>query len=217
MTFSPCSIAPLTKSIVAATFARRERLARLRRRPGAVAPEGAARLMLDPRRDSLAADQQLHDFPHVARAGARRHLDRQPRPQLRRQRQDIVLRSAQHDAVQLHRQLVEVRRAVGLPAVVVLLGRAIALREREEAAAERVADQLQQHEQVARPVGQRRAGQQVDRRLPAACDFARSARLPRQLAARAGVVLQVVRLVEDEPGPGHASRGRRRASTGCRS
>ena len=94
-----------------------------------------------------------------------------------------------------------------LPAEVVLLGGAIALREREEAAPERMADQLQQHEQVARPVRQRRAGQEIDGRLPRRVRRGLSSELPRELAAGARVVLQVVRLVEHEPRPRHASEG----------
>ena len=89
-------------------------------------------------------------------------VDRQPRSQLRRQRQDIVLRSAQHDAVQLHRELVDVRGAAGLPAKLPFLRRAVALREREEAAPERMSDELQQHEEIARPARERCAGQQLD-------------------------------------------------------
>ena len=121
-----------------------------------------------------------------------------------RQRQHLILRAAQHHAVQLHGQLLEVRRAVRLPAVVGLLGGAIALRKREEAPSERVADQLQQHEQVARPVRQRRAGQQVHGRLPRRVRRRVFSELARELAAGARVVLQVVRLVEHEPRPRHA-------------
>ncbi len=99
----------------------------------------------------------------IARAPVRRrHRHGQPRSQLRRQRQHLVFRSAQHDAVQLHRELVDVRGAAGLPAELAFLRRAVALREREEAASERMADQLQQHEEIAGPARERCAGQQLD-------------------------------------------------------
>ena len=66
-----------------------------------------------------------------------------------------------------------------------------------------MADELQQHEEIARPAGQRRSGQQLhgERRRRG-----RGARrqLARELAARAGVVLQVVRFVEHQRRPRHA-------------
>ena len=117
-----------------------------------------------PRPHALVAlsRQERQDLLDRPRAGARGHSDRQPRSQLRRQRQDIVFRSAQHDAVQLHRELVDVRRAAGLPAKLAFLRRAVALREREEAAPERVSDELQQHEEIAGPARERCARQQLD-------------------------------------------------------
>ena len=85
---------------------------------------------------AAAAEEKVHDGPDFAPAGPRRHVDRQPRSDLRRQRQDLVLGAAQHHPVQLHGQFFEVRRAVGLPAEVGLLRGAVAFREREEAPSE---------------------------------------------------------------------------------
>ena len=66
-----------------------------------------------------------------------------------------------------------------------------------------MADELQEHEQVARPVRQRRAGEEVHgRRLRGGRDCA-FRELPRETAARARVVLQVMRLVEHDPRPRH--------------
>ena len=127
----------------------------------------------------------------------------------------LVLRAAQHHAVQLHGQLLEVRRAVGLPAEVVVLGGAVALREREKAAPKRMADELQQDEQIARPIRQRRAGEAGRRPARSAPRRRRAPRASRLRCAR--VILQVVRLVEDEPGPRLVVRARRCVLPGCRS
>jgi hypothetical protein len=65
--------------------------------------------------------------------------------------------------------------------------------------------QLEEHEEIARPAGQRGAGQELDgeRRVGRG---GRRRQLTRELAARAGVVLQVMRLVEDERRPRHAQQ-----------
>ena len=154
-------------------------------------------------RDLPCADQQLDDLSHVTDAGSFRHLHGQPGTELRRQRQHLVFRSAQHHAMELHRQLLEIRGAARLPAVLVSLGGAVALREREETSTERVLHELKQDEQVAGPVRQRRPGEEVHRSRPggAAC-FDPVRQLPRQPAADASVVLQVVRLVEHQSCPG---------------
>ena len=65
--------------------------------------------------------------------------------------------------MELH-QLLDIRGTARLPAVLVSFGGAVALREREEAPPERVLDELKQDEQVAGPVRQRRAREEVDRR-----------------------------------------------------
>ena len=153
-------------------------------------------------RDLPCADQQLDDLSHVADARAFRHLHGQPGTELRRQRQHLVFRSAQHHAMELHRQLLEIRGAARLPAVLVSLGGAVALRERQEASTERVLHELKQDEQVAGPVRQRRPGEEVHQ------EPARRRGLldPSAVAAPAGcgasLVLQVVRFVEDDAGPG---------------
>ena len=204
MTFSPCSIAPLTKSSVADVFATASAC-----RASVMNASSCPRF-----RGSAASGERAHavvalsreerqDLLDRPRACARGHSDRQPRSQLRRQRQDVVLRSAQHDAVQLDRELVDVRRAAGLPAELAFLRRAVALREREEAAPERVFDQLQQHEEIARPARERCAGQQLDRQRLRRVRARARREIACELAARAGVVLQIVGLVEHQRRPGH--------------
>ena len=79
-----------------------------------------------------------------------------------------------------------------------------------------MADKLQQHEEIARPIGERCAGQKVDRGISRGVGRRRDRagtgvrlwtdlrnQLPRQLAASTGVILEVVRLVKNKPGPGH--------------
>ena len=109
----------------------RERLACLHQEREQLA--AAAKLDVPRRaRPAVLPGQELEDLLDRTRPGARRHFDRQPRPQLRRQREHVVLRAPEHDAVQLHGQLFDVRGAAGLPAVLSLLRRAVAFRERRE-------------------------------------------------------------------------------------
>ena len=122
------------------------------------------------------------------------HVD--PSPLLRRQVQHVVLAPPQHDALQLHRQFLGVADAAGHPmAVVVLAPVAVAFGEGQKTAPEGVADQLQQREQVAWPVGERRAGEHVYRRVR--CRFVDQT--PRVDAALGAVVLDVVAFVEHQP------------------
>ena len=97
------------------------------------------------------------------------------------------------------------------------LRRAVALREREEAAPERVSDELQQHEEIARPARERRARQQLDGQRLRRVRARAGRHLARELAARAGVILQIVGLVEDQRGPGHLLERVCDAGRGCRS
>ena len=105
--------------------------------------------------------------------------------------------------MELHRELLQVRCSISLPSVISLLGVAVAFGEREKTAPKRMPDELQQDEQIARPVGQRRAGQEIHGRLLLR-DLRRPAgELARDLAPRARVILQVVRFIEDETRPRH--------------
>src|SRR5688572_19765062 len=105
--------------------------------------------------------------------------------------------------MELHGQLLDVRGAARLPAVLVFLRGAVPLRERQEAPAERMTDELEQDEQIARTIGERRSRQQEHRvvgHLPARLPIdalakvglstgalAKVGKLPRELAAVAGV------------------------------
>ena len=218
MTFSPCSTAPVTKSIVAPTFAAASFCRAFVSSASSASAQAVARRSSDsgarPLRRRRAGPRpsacRATPVPFGTSTGSHVRSFGGSASTWSFERRSITpcsctVSSSRFDAPSR------------LPAVVVLLGRAVALRKREEAAPERVADELQQHEQVARPVRQRRAGQQVHGRLPRRVRRRVFRELPREPAARARVVLQVVRLVEHEPRPRHARRARRCASTGCRS
>ena len=70
-----------------------------------------------------AREQRLEHAPHLLASGALGHRHGQPRAQLGRQVEHLVLRAAEHDAVELDAQLLEVARAVGDPAVAVVAAR----------------------------------------------------------------------------------------------
>ena len=215
MTFSSLVDAPLTKSSVAVVFATASAW-RASTRNASSWPRllssrsrGAAGLACLPARSSNTFLMARDPVPG-------RHLDRNPRPQLRRQREHFVFRASQHDAVQLDRQLLDVRRAARLPAVFAFFGGTVPLGEGEKAAAERVSGQLQQHEEIAGAAGERRSGQQLHgkrlappwRRWPSAGARACCARwcgssgsAPRRIPAP----------------PTARARGRRCAVRGCRS
>ena len=105
--------------------------------------------------------------------------------------------------MQLDGQLLDVRCAAGLPAVLPFLRGAVAFREGEKAAAQRVRRQLQQHEEIPRPAGERGSRQELHGERPVRGGRGRR-QLTRELAPRAGVVLQVMRLVEHQRRPRHA-------------
>jgi hypothetical protein len=116
---------------------------------------------------------------------------------LRREVEHLGLGAPHHDAVQLRPQLLEVARAVGHPAEPVVVRRAVAFGEREEAPAHRVADELEQREEIARAVGERRPREGVEESIRGLRDEPAG-----ELAPPARVVLEVVRFVENQPGPG---------------
>ncbi len=84
-------------------------------------------------------------------------------------------------------------------AVVVLAPVAVAFGEREKTASERVVHQLQQGEQIPRPVRQRCAGKHMHHRAPlSAARLVAFHQAPRVAAALRAVVLDVVPFVEHQ-------------------
>src|SRR6185503_4925279 len=98
--------------------------------------------------------------------------------------------------MELNAKLLEIARAGRHPPEPDMLGRAVALGEGEKAPPHWVPDELQQDEQIAWAVGERRAGERVQHSVRRGGD-----ELARELGARARVVLEVVRLVEDHARP----------------
>ena len=165
-------------------------------------------------RSSPAVIQEIPQHGVQAFAHFVRHIHVDPRALLRRQVQHVLLAPPEHNPLQLQGKLLYIARAGREPmAVVVARGIAIALGEGEEAAPQGMAHQLQQREQVPRPVGERGAGEDMHRRIGFAlatrCRWACRTpgrtvpirqQLPRQDAATGAVVLEIVRLVKHEPG-----------------
>jgi hypothetical protein len=131
----------------------------------ALAGRSVARLALCTPASELGLEQDTDDRADFAGSRVGIDFDGQPGAQLGGEIEYLVLGTAQHRAVQLNGQLIEVRRAIGHPAELVLARVAIALGEGEEAPAQRVAEQLQQGKQIARAVGERRAREREDERL----------------------------------------------------
>lgn len=167
---------------------------------GEVRDETAARLvaLCYPVGAVRHAEQYADHLAHTGSAGASRNIHLEPCPQFGRKLEHVRLRAAQHHSLELRGQLLEVRRAIRHPAVAVVVRRAVTLGEAEEATAHRVAHELEQREQVARPVHQRRAGECVDDGATGPAlggGLDQPARVPAPLAP---VVLDVLGLVEDE-------------------
>jgi len=125
-----------------------------------------------------------------------------------RQVQHLVLAAPQHHLLEQQVQLAQVRGAVRHPAIVVAVSPAVLARERDEAARRRVAHGAQQVEQVARPVGHGRARQQKDqpRAGEHGAPVVRHAQDLQRLAGALARVLDEVRLVQRNTGPGHGTQ-----------
>ena len=151
----------------------------------------------------MAAYQRMNASELSTRRGAGRDIDWDPAPDLRRQVQDLLLLPADRDLLEQEVQLLEVRGAGRDPAKVILVGVAVALGEGQEGAGRRVPDAAEQVEQVARPVGHGRTGQE---KYVLGADHRGAAFLlnPEQLETVAGAlagILNEMRLVQDHSGP----------------
>ncbi len=145
-------------------------------------------------------EETFEDLAHLGSGGPFRNRHLEPGPQLGRKVEDLLLAAPDHDAVELEREFLQVACPVGDPAIVVLHRVAVALGKGQKAPAQGVAHELEEREEVARAVGEGGAGEGVDDRIGTAFE-GQAAGVP---AALAPVVLQVVRLVEDDPLPGES-------------
>ena len=182
---------------------------RLRQPPPRAGEHGDAGTAAPYRSAAVIEEIRKHRIEPISHLVRYVHVD--PRALLRWQVQHLLLAPSQHDPLQLQGKLLNMARAGGEPvAVVVAHCIAIALGEGEEAASQGMAHQLQQREQVSRPVGERRAREDMHCRFafpaavwpegPAGGMVLVRQQLPRQDAAPGAVILQIVRLVKHEPG-----------------
>ena len=130
-------------------------------------------------------------------------LHRLPGAHFRRQVERLVLGAPEQDARDDLGQLFQVGGAVRVEAEVVADGGTVADRVAVEAGREWMAHGFEQVEQVAWTTAHRRAGQQVDHvRASVRRQSVADAQQPQHVLGPLRVVLDVVRLVDDDAGPG---------------